>query len=121
MAKDLNYYLGLKYRLEVTPLSEEDGSGYYAHYPELGPYVGHGDGDTVTEAIAEADVSKQLFFESALDRGEPIPEPDTLKAYSGNLNLRVPKDLHRELAEEAKRQGVSLNFYAATLLARRVR
>lgn len=40
------------------------------------------------------------------------------KEYSGNLMLRIPKDLHRDLAEAAKRNGVSLNQYAAYKLAR---
>ncbi|MEM6430813.1 MAG: type II toxin-antitoxin system HicB family antitoxin [Deinococcota bacterium] len=76
MPKDLNYYMSLKYKLEVTPMPEDEGGGYYAHYPDLGPAVGCGDGPTVAEAIASADSSKQLFFESALDRGDPITEPE---------------------------------------------
>jgi antitoxin HicB len=118
MAKDLAYYVSLKYRLEVTPIPDEDGGGYYAHYPELGPSVGHGDGDTIEKAIKEANISKKLHFEVCLDYGDPINEPESLKEYSGNLNLRVPKSLHRELAEEAKRDGVSLNQYAVYRLSR---
>lgn len=121
MTKDLDYYMNLKYRLEITPLSDVDGGGYYAHYPELGPYVGHGDGPTVAEAIAEADISKKLFFESCLEDGDAIPEPNDARTYSGNLNLKVAKDLHKNLAEEAKRQGVSLDAYAVTLLENRLR
>ena len=40
------------------------------------------------------------------------------KEYSGKLLLRIPKDLHRDLAEAAKLNGVSLNQYAAYKLAR---
>lgn len=40
------------------------------------------------------------------------------KEYSGNLMLRIPKELHRDLAIAAKRNGVSLNQYAAYKLAK---
>lgn len=40
------------------------------------------------------------------------------KEYSGKLLLRIPKDLHRDLAEAAKRNGVSINQYVAYKLAR---
>lgn len=40
------------------------------------------------------------------------------REYSGNLMLRIPKELHKELAEAAKRNGVSLNQYAAYKLAK---
>ena len=33
----------------------------------------------------------------------------TIKNFSGKLNLRMSKHLHRELAKEAALQGVSLN------------
>ena len=35
-----------------------------------------------------------------------------LMDYSGNISLRVPRSLHKELAEAAKVEGVSLNQYA---------
>ncbi len=37
--------------------------------------------------------------------------------YSGKFNVRVPKDLHRDLANSAEAQGVSLNLFVATALA----
>ena len=40
------------------------------------------------------------------------------REYSGNLMLRIPKELHKELAEAAKRNGVSLNQYSAYKLAK---
>lgn len=42
-------------------------------------------------------------------------EDDT---YSGKLLLRMPKSLHRRLAEEADRENVSLNQYIVSLLSR---
>ena len=40
------------------------------------------------------------------------------RTYSGNISLRIPKDLHRELVGVAKEQGVSLNQYCLYKLAR---
>lgn len=40
------------------------------------------------------------------------------REYSGKLMLRIPRELHRELAEQAKANGVSLNQYAMYKLAR---
>ncbi|MCA1670005.1 MAG: type II toxin-antitoxin system HicB family antitoxin, partial [Thermomicrobia bacterium] len=38
--------------------------------------------------------------------------------YSGKFNLRLPRSLHRKLAESADQEGVSLNQYAMQVLAR---
>ena len=40
------------------------------------------------------------------------------REYSGSLTLRIPKELHRQLALDAKRNGVSLNQYALYKLSR---
>jgi predicted HicB family RNase H-like nuclease len=40
------------------------------------------------------------------------------REYSGNIMLRIPKELHKDLAEAAKRNGVSLNQYAVYKLAK---
>lgn len=53
------------------------------------------------------------------EAGRPAPAPgaDPLEAYSGKWVLRAPRSRHRTLAERAKREGVSLNMLAVTLLA----
>ncbi len=38
---------------------------------------------------------------------------------SGQFRLRIPKDLHAAMVQEAKRQGVSLNSYVLYLLSTR--
>lgn len=40
------------------------------------------------------------------------------REYSGKLMLRIPKELHRHLAEAARENGVSLNQYALYKLAK---
>ena len=50
--------------------------------------------------------------------GEAIPEPIAAKSYSGKFVVRVPPELHRQLALEAAEAGVSLNRLASTKLGR---
>ena len=40
------------------------------------------------------------------------------REYSGSLRVRMPKHLHQELAEQAERDGVSLNTLIIALLER---
>ena len=48
--------------------------------------------------------------------GTPLPASTAGKDYSGKFVVRVGKDLHRELAVNALRAGVSLNSYCARVL-----
>jgi predicted HicB family RNase H-like nuclease len=40
---------------------------------------------------------------------EPTPEPIATKRYSGNLTVRIPPEVHRNLAVQAAESKVSLN------------
>ncbi len=42
------------------------------------------------------------------------------KVYSGKVNLRMPKSLHRDLSRRAEEEGVSLNQFMVVALARAV-
>ncbi|BDI19664.1 hypothetical protein ANSO36C_54660 [Nostoc cf. commune SO-36] len=46
-----------------------------------------------------------------------IPLPSSNDSYSGKLLVRIPKSLHRRLAETSEREGVSLNQYIVSLLS----
>lgn len=48
---------------------------------------------------------------------EPVPEPLASRSFSGKFMVRVPPDVHRELAIEAAEAGVSLNRLATVKLA----
>ena len=39
--------------------------------------------------------------------GEAVPEPLATRPYSGRILLRVPPEIHRELATQATEEGVS--------------
>lgn len=105
------------YPFQVRPLAEEEGGGYLIEFPDLPGCLS--DGATIEEAIANGADALRSWIATAREFGDPIPPPShpTDDAYSGRWNMRVPKSLHRRLAERAKAEGVSLNTLAVTLLA----
>ncbi len=116
--KNLEYYLGLPYRIEIRPISEDKGGGYEASIPQLGRYAICGDGDSAEEALRNLDTIKKERLAAYLEEGLPIPEPEPDEAeYSGKFIVRIPKSLHMELALKAKQNNVSLNQYVGSLLA----
>jgi antitoxin HicB len=75
------------------------------------------DGQTVEEAIHEAEAAIESWIKTAEEFNDEIPRPSIAQQFSGQWRIRVPKSLHAALALHAKEEGVSLNMLAATLLA----
>jgi antitoxin HicB len=113
MEKTLDYYLNLPYTIELQRDPEE---GWFVCVKELRGCMSQG--DTAEEAIDMIQEAMALWLEVALEDGLPIPEPRLEEDYSGKFVVRVPRSLHRELVENASRQGVSLNHYINVALAR---
>lgn len=113
MNKDLDYYLSLPYRMEIYPDTEE--GGYTVSYPDLPGCLTCG--ETLEDAIANAEDAKKEWLYGTLEDGRTIPEPDTLHEYSGQFKLRIPRSLHRDLAEHSRREGISMNQYCLYLLS----
>ena len=111
--KTIEYYMNLPYRLEIVPDSDE--GGYTIRYPDLPGCITVG--DTVDEAIANAQDAKRAWIEAALEEGIRIAEPTADADYSGQFKLRIPRSLHRALAERAKEEGTSMNQYCVYLLS----
>ena len=44
---------------------------------------------------------------------DPVPHPLAERQYSGEFRVRIPPELHRQLAMAATEQGVSLNRLAS--------
>ena len=111
--KTIEEYLSLPYKMELVP--DPDEGGFVVSYPDLPGCLSSG--ETVEQAIANAEDAKKAWLEAALEDGIEIPEPDSLDAYSGQFKLRIPKSLHRSLAEHSKREGISMNQYCLYLLS----
>ena len=112
--KTLNEYLKLPYRMEIVEDQEE--GGYVVSFPDLPGCITCG--ETIESAFANAADAKKTWIEAAMEEGLPIHEPDSLDDYSGQFKLRIPKSLHRSLAEHSKREGISMNQYCLYLLSR---
>lgn len=61
------------------------------------------------------DDAKRIWIEVACEEGIRIPLPRTETQYSGKLIIRIPRFLHRRLAEQARREKASLNQYITIL------
>ena len=117
MTHTLEYYLGLPYRMEIIPDAEE--GGYTAWYPDLPGCLTCG--STLAETVTNAADAKKEWRAAAIADGLEIPEPrdDSHSSdYSGQFKLRIPKSLHRSLAQNAKREGISMNQYCIYLLSK---
>ena len=114
MVKTLNEYMAMPYRMEIVEDREE--GGFVVSYPDLPGCSTCG--ETIERAVANASDAKRVWIEAALERGIPIQEPDSLEDYSGQFKLRIPRSLHRSLAEHSKREGISMNQYCVYLLSR---
>ena len=68
-------------------------------------------------AAANAEDAKKEWLIAAMEDGIDIPCPDDTENYSGQFKLRLPKSLHKQLASDAKRDGISMNQYCVYLLA----
>ena len=106
-----------KYDVRVV-WSDED-EAFVARVIEFPSLAAHG--DTTTEAISELQEVVGAVLEELQENGEPVPEPYTTREYSGRLNLRLPRSLHRELVKEAVEENVSLNQLILTKLSSKAR
>lgn len=106
-------YMARPYRIEVY----RDEDYWAAEFPDLsGLVAGHETWEGLQDAIEDA---KHAYFEAAIRDGRPLPLPAVRQEdFSGKLVLRLSKSLHRRAARAAEREGVSLNSFLSTALAR---
>ena len=112
--KTLNDYMKMPYRMEI--IEDKNEGGFVVSYPDLPGCITCG--ETIEAAVANAADAKKAWLEAAIEDGIIIQEPDNLEDYSGQFKLRMPRSLHRLLAEHSKREGISMNQYCVYLLSR---
>ena len=111
--KNLDYYMAINYRVEI--LKCEEGEGYALHCPDLPGCITCA--ETIEHGFEMIEDAKKCWFTACLEDGIPIPEPSDTEAYSGQFKLRLPKSLHKTLAERSRQEGVSMNQYCVYLLS----
>jgi predicted RNase H-like HicB family nuclease len=105
----------LGYEIKIIPDRE---SGYFAaRFPDF-PGIVTG-GYSLDEAIKKAQEALELTIGTMKKHKIPLPKPKT--RFSGQFNVRVPRDLHRELVRKADEEGVSLNALVTYLLSQSVK
>jgi antitoxin HicB len=112
--REVERYMALPYHIELIP----DEGEWVVAILELPGCLSQG--ETPEEAITMIREAQRLWLQVALEDGRPIPAPRPEEDYSGRFNVRVPKRLHRDLVRAAEAEGVSLNLFVATALARAV-
>lgn len=110
--RPVRYFLELDY--PITIYRAEEG-GYVAEIEDLPGCIT--EGETLEEITQRIENARKAWIETAYEDGMEIPLPRTHEQYSGKFMVRIPKYLHRRLAERAKREGVSLNQYVESILA----
>ena len=98
--KKAEEYMKLKYRFELTEDEAEGGSG-----------------ETIEEAVKNGEDARREWIIATLESGIEIPKPFDAEEYSGQFRLRMPKSLHKLLAERSKQEGISMNQYCIYLLS----
>ena len=114
MNKNLDYYMGLNYVVEV--IKNEESEGYTLYCPELRGCITSA--DTIEDGVAMIEDAKKCWFEACIEENIQIPLPSSLENYSGQFKLRIPKSLHKILAEKSRQEGISMNQYCLFLLSR---
>ncbi len=112
--KTIDDYMKKAYRMEIV--EDKDEGGFVVTYPDLPGCISCG--KTIESAVANAIDAKEVWLEAAIEEGIEINEPDSLDDYSGQFKLRIPKSLHKSLAEHSQREGISMNQYCVYLLSK---
>ena len=121
--KNLNYYMSLRYSIEVVEIPKDEGGGIILAIPELGRASVNAFGETFEEARVMLEEIKESAFSRWIEKGISIPEPVNEiqeESYSGRYPLRMPQFLHRQVAEFAKEEGQSINSLLVTLITQAI-
>lgn len=115
MKKTVKEYMALPYTIEITP----DEGTYFIKVKELDGCMSIG--DTRSDALVMIEDAMREWLTVAIEDNLDIPLPEAMQVdrYSGKFPLRIPKTLHRKLAENADKDGTSLNQYMVMLLSER--
>ncbi|GJI98072.1 hypothetical protein RugamoR57_47900 [Duganella caerulea] len=91
----------------VRRLLPDEAGGYTAYIHEFPGCVA--EGETADEALINLDKAAASWLAVSLAHGQPIAEPMQPFGFSGKVALRIPRSLHRDVAELAQLQGCSIN------------
>ena len=115
-------YIELPYHVMVKTEREGSSAAWTASVEELPGCMARG--DTPDEAVQQLRPAMEAWLSAAIAEEKEIPapardavKPRTPSSYSGRFLVRMPSELHEQLALAAERGQVSLNRYVTDALA----
>lgn len=105
-------YLNKPYSRHLTP---DEGGGYVASIQEFPGCIA--EGDTAEEAIHNLNKAAESWVEVALANGYEIRDPVNFLGHSGKVALRIPRGLHKQIAELAEMEECSVNNLLVTAIS----
>lgn len=97
-----------KNKVELRPLTEDEGGGWLASFPDLPGCMS--DGETPEEALRNAAEAESVWIAANEKWGKAKTEKPA------RLVARLPRSIHRDL-QRASEEGVSVNTMMVTLIA----
>lgn len=107
--------LSKEYARRLVP---DESGGYVASIHEFPGCIA--EGDTADEAITNLDAAAASWVKVALSNGYEIREPVSFHGYSGKIALRIPRGLHKQVAELAELEETSINQLLVTAISQYV-
>ena len=96
------------YEIRVIPKKDVEGNIYWtAFFPCVKECVGGG--NSVEEAIAEAEENLDFYLEYLSNEKKSLPEEYQESTCNGKIALRVAKSTHEKLLNLSRDEGISLN------------
>jgi predicted HicB family RNase H-like nuclease len=94
---------------------DEDGDwlAHFVEMPNISAFAA-----TPEKALDELEAAWNLTKESYREHREEVPVAPSRRNYSGQFNVRIDRRVHRALAIEAARAGLTLNALVAQKLAK---
>ena len=109
-------FLKLPYTFTIGKDKEHDGKEYF--YVQVNELPGcTSDGKSQEEALKNIRGAMYDWIETALLNEEKVPTPE---GFSGKFTVRIPPSLHRDLITKVNKEGVSINQFITTAIARAV-
>lgn len=98
-----------EYRFEVYVSNLSGKKEFVVQYYDFDEVIGVG--ETIEEAIGEAQSNLDFHLKFCKDNNIKIPSPSVHEEvdYSGKVTLRMSKNLHKLVDERAQKEGVSIN------------
>ncbi|MCD8293784.1 MAG: type II toxin-antitoxin system HicB family antitoxin [Clostridia bacterium] len=103
----------MHYPVQIT--EDPCEGGYVVSFPDLPGCLTCG--ETLEEAMANAEDARRCWLEVAVEQGYDIQEPGKWDSPE-QFKLRIPKSLHEQLIEGASKAGMSLSRYCVNLLSK---